>query len=250
MVQIASTVGPNAVNLPDDVRAVQMLLNRYQPGNKPLLAVDGSTGPQTFTAIETFIASRTLVCAEPVIRPASPELEALNGGSVDRIAWGGVVDAAFKTRVTSISLELQVAVDFLMAAMAFESAGTFSASVPNAAGSGAVGLIQFMPATARGLGTSTAALAAMSATQQLDYVRLYFLPYSGRLHTLEDVYMAILYPAAIGKGASHVLFSSGTTAYAQNAGLDTNKDGSVTVGEAAAKVRQQHERGLAAPHLG
>ncbi len=155
-----------------------------------------------------------LVCAEPVIRPASPELEALNGGSVDRIAWGGVVDAAFKARVTSISLELQVAVDFLMAAIAFESAGTFSASVPNAAGSGAVGLIQFMPATARGLGTTTAALAAMSATQQLDYVRLYFLPYSGRLHTLEDVYMAILYPAAIGKGASHVLFSSGTTAYA------------------------------------
>jgi hypothetical protein len=239
MVQIASTVGPNAVNLPDDVRAVQMLLNRYQPSNKPLLAVDGNIGPLTFTAIETFIASRMLVCAEPVIRPASPELEALNGGSVDRIAWGGVVDAAFKARVTSISL-----------AMAFESAGTFSASVPNAAGSGAVGLIQFMPATARGLGTTTAALAAMSATQQLDYVRLYFLPYSGRLHTLEDVYMAILYPAAIGKGASHVLFSSGTTAYQQNAGLDTNKDGSVTVGEAAAKVRQQHDRGLAAPHLG
>jgi hypothetical protein len=250
MAQIVATVGRDAVNLPDDVRTVQMLVNRFQPSNKPLLAVNGHVGPQTIRAIESFIDTRMLVCAEPVIRPSSPELEALNGGTMDRIAWGGVVDAGFKGRVSSIALELQVCVDFLMAAMAFESAGTFSPSVPNGAGSGAVGLIQFMPATARNLGTTPAALSALSATQQLEYVRRYFLPYSGRLLTLEDTYMAILYPSAIGKGAGHILFSAGTTAYTQNAGLDANKDGSVTVGEAAAKVRQQYARGLAGGNLG
>lgn len=41
-----------------------------------------------------------------------------------------------------------------MAAMAFESGETFSPSIKNAAGSGAVGLIQFMPSTAKALGTS------------------------------------------------------------------------------------------------
>ena len=250
MAQIVAPVGVNAANLPDDVRAVQMLLNRFQPHGKPLLSVDGKIGTQTIRAIESFIGNRMLECAEPVIRPASQELLALNGGAGNRIAWGGVVDPGFRARVTSIALELQVSVDFLMAAMAFESAGTFSPSVPNAAGSGAVGLIQFMPATAKALGTTTAVLAAMSASQQLDYVRLYFLPYRNRLRTLEDVYMAILYPAAIGKGAAHVLFSSGTTAYWQNAGLDSDGDGSVTVGEAAAKVRLQYERGLLGVNFG
>jgi hypothetical protein len=58
-----------------------------------------------------------------------------------------------------------------MAAMAFETGGSFSPAVPNKAGSGAVGLIQFMPSTAKGLGTSTEALKKMSAVQQLDFVK-------------------------------------------------------------------------------
>jgi hypothetical protein len=122
--------------------------------------------------------------------------------------------------------------------------------VTNAAGSNAVGLIQFMPSTAAALGTSSDALAAMTATQQLDYVKLYLTPYRGRLKTLEDVYMAILYPAAIGRGSDYVLFSSGTTAYSQNAGLDTDGSGFITAGEAAARVRLEYERGLTGAHIG
>ena len=44
--------------------------------------------------------------------------------------------------------------DFLLACMAFESGMSFCSSIRNAA-SGATGLIQFMPSTARGLGTTT-----------------------------------------------------------------------------------------------
>ncbi len=65
-----------------------------------------------------------------------------------------------------------------------------------------------MPATATSLGTSTAALAAMTEVHQLDYVKKYFQSYSGKLNTLEDVYMAILYPAAIGKPAESTLFAA------------------------------------------
>ena len=39
--------------------------------------------------------------------------------------------------------------EYLLAVMSFETGGTFSPGVRNAAGSGATGLIQFMPATAR-----------------------------------------------------------------------------------------------------
>ena len=102
---------------------------------------------------------------------------------------------------------LDVQPDNLMACMAWESAETFSPKVKNAAGSGAVGLIQFMPATARALGTTTTALAAMTVIEQLAYVKRYFQPYRGRLRTLSDLYMAILWPRGIGKAESYVLWS-------------------------------------------
>ena len=41
---------------------------------------------------------------------------------------------------------------------------------------GATGLIQFLPSTARGLGTTTDALAGMSSVEQLNYVEKYFDP--------------------------------------------------------------------------
>ncbi|MGA3402103.1 MAG: hypothetical protein ABSC95_23050 [Acetobacteraceae bacterium] len=250
MAQIVASVGKGATNLADDVRAVQMLLNRFQPHTARLLSVDGTIGPQTIAALEKFFSAHMMMCAEPVVEPGSPTLQALNGGPGDRIAWGGAVDLGFKTKVISIAFDLLVCVDFLMAAMAFESGESFSASVENEAGSGAIGLIQFMPKTATNLGTTSAALAAMTAVAQLDYVKQYFTPYRGKLKTLEDVYMAILYPAAIGAGSDHVLFSSGTLAYSQNAGLDLNGDGSITVGEATSRVRTKYEKGLTGAHIG
>lgn len=136
-------------------------------------------------------------------------------------------------------------IDDLMAVMAFETAGTFRADIRNLAGSGATGLIQFMPATARGLGTTTDDLAAMTPEDQLNYVYRYFLPYRGRLKTLSDVYMAVLWPRAIGKPENHVLWNkaSAPTTYRQNAGLDLNRDGEITKAEAASRVHDELVRG-------
>jgi peptidoglycan hydrolase-like protein with peptidoglycan-binding domain len=145
---------------------------------------------------------------------------------------------AFRDKVVRIASDIGTDPNYLLAIMSFESGGTFSPSVKNPY-SGATGLIQFMPSTARNLGTSVEALAAMSAEQQLDYVSKYFAPYRGRLKTLEDAYMAVLWPKAIGKGNSYVLFSTPSTAYQQNSALDSNRDGKITVAEAASKVRQR-----------
>lgn len=162
-----------------------------------------------------------------------------------RLAWGSKVSQAFRDRLFEICQILGVEPDYLMACMAFESAETFSPSIKNAAGSGATGLIQFMPNTAKGLGTTTAALAMLTAEQQLEWVLAYFMPYKGRLKTLADVYMAILWPAAIGKADGWTLWdkASRPTTYRQNAGLDLNKDGKITKAEAAAKVLAKLERG-------
>jgi len=136
---------------------------------------------------------------------------------------------------------------WLMACIAWESGETFSPSIRNAAGSGATGLIQFMPATARGLGITVEHLAQMTAESQLLYVEKYFLPYRGRLNTLSDVYMAILWPAAIGKPENALLWDAATrpTTYRQNAGLDVNKDWRITKEEAASKVARKLRKGLA-----
>jgi hypothetical protein len=95
-----------------------------------------------------------------------------------QIAWGAKVSPEFKRRVLWAADALGCHPSDLMACMAWEDAETFKSDTKNAAGSGAVGLIQFMPKTAVGLGTTTAALAAMSPEDQLRYVYEYFKPYS------------------------------------------------------------------------
>lgn len=144
----------------------------------------------------------------------------------------------FRDKVVEICRRLGIRPLYLMAVMSFETGGTFAPDKRNRL-SGATGLIQFMDATASTLGTTTAKLAGMTAVDQLDFVEKYFRPFRGRLRTLEDTYMAVLWPAAIGRGPNAVLFRRGTRAYLQNSGLDLNRDGLVTVAEAAEKVRRR-----------
>jgi hypothetical protein len=159
------------------------------------------------------------------------------------IAWGKKVDAAFKTKVLKISANLGCDPSHLMAAMAFETRETFSPKVKNPHSS-ATGLIQFMSPTAKGLGTTTAKLAAMTAVEQLDFVALHLKRFKGKMKTLSDVYMTILWPASVGKPEAEVLFEKPSSAYEKNKRLDANKDGAITKGEAASKVQAKLDKGL------
>jgi peptidoglycan hydrolase-like protein with peptidoglycan-binding domain len=149
------------------------------------------------------------------------------------------VNTAFKDKVIRIAAALQTDPNFLMAIMSFETGASFSPSQKSFSGSGATGLIQFMPRTARDLGTSIAALERMSAIEQLDFVEKYFRQFRGRLQTLEDAYMAVLFPRAIGRGPGFVLFRRPSRAYTQNGGLDLNGNGEITAAEATSRVRQR-----------
>lgn len=169
------------------------------------------------------------------------------------LAWGAKVSPVFRDRVWWIADELTklqggVVFDanYLMACMAFESGESFSASKKNPASS-ATGLIQFMSATAVDLGTTTARLAAMKDEDQLSFVFKYFekmIKSRGPIRSLDDCYMAILWPKAIGKTSEYQLWVKGTGAYSVNAGLDKNKDHVVTKAEAASKVMEKLVKGL------
>lgn len=163
------------------------------------------------------------------------------------LAWGKRVSTEFARGVVGTCRALGWGPDhpnWLMACMGFESAGTFRPDVRNMAGSGAVGLIQFMPSTALSLDTTVENLALLSAESQLFYVQQYFRPYAARVASFEDMYMAILLPSAVGKPDDTVLFSRGSVAYRQNAALDTNSDGKITKAEAAGRVRSMLTQGL------
>ena len=151
-------------------------------------------------------------------------------------------DPEFAGEVQRLATKYSVNPMALLAVMDFETGGTFDVAQKNAAGSGATGLIQFMPKTARSLGTSVEELAGMSRAEQMVYVEKYLDQFAGKIRGqkgVDDIYMAVLWPAAAGKPDGYPIFKSGTIAYEQNKGLDTNGDGTVTKFEAASKVKQK-----------
>jgi hypothetical protein len=116
----------------------------------------------------------------------------------------------------------------LMAVMKSESGLNSKAKNPN---SSATGLIQFMDATAKGLGTTTAALKRMSPERQLDYVEKYLVKMKKMARIGEDerldgatLYSLVFLPAYAKRD---VLCEKGSSAYNANKGLDLNKDGDI-----------------------
>ena len=106
------------------------------------------------------------------------------------------IRAPFVAEVKRISALLGCAPELLMLLMNSESGINPAAYNKNG---GATGLIQFMPSTAKGLGTTTVNLKAMNHLVQLQYVYKYFKPYSGRLKSFHDLYLVTFFPVAIGK---------------------------------------------------
>ncbi len=241
---ISGSVGRGGDNRTPDVQIIQQLLNAKLPAGLAPVRTDGNCDDATIAGIEAVQRQELHVSApDGRVDPDGPTfafLSAVTGPGT--IAWGAKVSPAFKAKAHTIAAALALETDYLMSAMAFETGESFSPSIRNHQ-SGATGLIQFMPSIAQSLGTTVDALAAMAAEDQLDFVEKYFRPHQGKLVTLEDVYMAILWPAAIGKPDSFVLFSSPSVAYQQNKGLDADHDGSVTKQEAAAMVRAKLLKG-------
>jgi len=171
----------------------------------------------------------------PVARPTEPEEDRVLPLFVpDDVQQ----DTGFMASVETVSSNLGIPSEDLLRAMHFETGGTFSTSIKNPTGS-ATGLIQIIESTAKSLGTSTAELAKMTREEQMVYVEKYLTPYKGRMKDFGDIYMAIHLPVAIGKSNDYVIYDNQTLrtrAYKQNKGLDANKDGKVTKGEAVTRA--------------
>lgn len=147
--------------------------------------------------------------------------------------------AAFREALVSMANRLGLNPSFIAAVMSRESGFNPKAVNPFTK---ATGLIQFMPNTARILGTTVEALVKMSDIAQLFFVQKYFQPFAQRLVTPGDYYMAVFMPAHIGKPQDFVLFRKGEKGYEQNAGLDLDKDGTIKVGDVTRAIEQTVEK--------
>jgi hypothetical protein len=142
----------------------------------------------------------------------------------------------FKAALVGVARRVQCDPSHLAAVMAFETGKTFSPSIRNPNG-GATGLIQFMPQTARNMGTTTEALAAMTATAQLRYVEKYLENAKGQIGTLEGLYLKIFTGHTSKLTGQDVIFSEGSIEYAANKVLDYDKNGAITVSELTSGAR-------------
>lgn len=152
----------------------------------------------------------------------------------------------FEQKIRVISDSLGIKPEWLMSVIKFESG--FQTKRMNLAGSGATGLLQFMPGTITemnrvfGSEWDMQQVMFMSAVGQLELVFKYLKMVrdrSGDYDSLTDLYLAILYPRARKKDPCYVLFVSPSIAYKQNAGLDMNKDGYVMVNDIQLRMMKE-----------
>ncbi|MCH2043790.1 MAG: D-Ala-D-Ala carboxypeptidase family metallohydrolase [Saprospiraceae bacterium] len=255
---IKASVGKDGTNDDPDVRLVQELLK---------ITVDGQVGSQTIGAIEAVQRSIFNGWSDGLVEPGEKTWQHISGGgsiSTDNAISPNTETGEYKNttgkllfedkarakhgdqfiiKLKEICSKLGLEPDFLMATIDAECGFDHKAVNKYTQASG---LIQFMPFTAKDLGTTIQDIQKMSALKQLDYVYKYFSIYKKLVNKLSEPaesYLIVFYPYAVGKPNDYVLGSQvgpGTVAAIarQNAIYDLNKDGKVTKGEIMEYMRK------------
>ena len=158
----------------------------------------------------------------------------LSGASKDLI--GG--DKKFLKAIEGLSARRDINPAQLLGLIASESGFNAQASNP----SGATGLIQFMPMVAERMGITTEDIGKMNRSDQVGLIDQYFSmnqlpnnPSAGQLYT--NVFM----PSLTNKGSDYEITReddkyNNAYIYRENAGLDKNKDGIITIDEMGGRI--------------
>lgn len=137
----------------------------------------------------------------------------------------------FIKKLVDISKKLQINPNWLLLVMWKES--RINPKAINKSG-GASGLIQFMPQTAKGLGTSVDNIRSMDGVEQLTYVYKYFQPFTGKIKSVQDLYLVTFFPVALSKNDDFILQTDKLSAELiakENPVIDLNKDGKIKKSE-------------------
>ncbi len=140
--------------------------------------------------------------------------------------------AQFKKAVETTSRGLGINPDWLMLVMYHES--KLDSTIENSIG--AVGLIQFLPSTMKGLKVTADALKRMSNVEQMQYVYKYFSNAAGKLKSPLSLFMYTFYPYALKEinNDNYVFGSEKSPERAKivrdnNKGFDLSNNGVITM---------------------
>jgi hypothetical protein len=221
------------LSLQKELKAKGADLGNFGPNKDGL---DGRLGTYTRRAADKFpeIASKY---KDALARPDSVDAQKIDTTTIQ--------DPDFKKKLEKIARELGTTSGALIAVMKQESG--VSPSIQHA--NGATGLIQFMPNTARMLGTTGEELKQMDGVRQLDYVYKYYKMTGVGDGSVGDLYMATFMPKFIGYPDSFVLGQLGggkvpgtnlssDLVYKQNKGLDRDHDGKITIADVKKSVQR------------
>jgi len=147
-------------------------------------------------------------------------------------------DPEFTAELNRVAQKFNINANDLLAVMLVETGGTLNPAIQNPK-SRATGLIQFIPSTARGLGTTTDDLAKMTRAQQMKYVEKYFDNKLPQGATGGQIYAAVFLPAFIEED---VLTVRGEAYYNANVGLDYNNDGKISRSDLDAHVNAKKKQ--------
>ena len=137
----------------------------------------------------------------------------------------------FMTEIGKVASNLGIDASNLIAIMKSESSLNPQAVNPV---TGASGLIQFMPNTAKSLGTTVEEIRKMTAIQQLPYVEKYFK--SVRVQPGSSAGRLYAYVFLPGRANREVLTQAGENYYESNKGLDVDRDGKITIADLDARL--------------
>ena len=219
----ASFMGATAVGRPSGGGA-----NRVSAGAIGSMGGGGVTGSMIQSQLSGGSATSTSGTASVVSGPAATS-SAPSG--LDQSKGGEQPSGNFMTEVGKVASNLGIDASNLIAIMKSESSLNPQAINPS---TGASGLIQFMPNTAKSLGTTVEEIRKMTAVQQLPYVEKYFKSVrvqpgssAGRL------YAYVFLPARANR---EVLTQAGENYYESNKGLDIDRDGKITIADLDARL--------------
>jgi len=144
-------------------------LKKFQSENS--LPTTGKADPATIEALNSALTAGDIKITKSTDTDVVRNTIGSRGPSAEDMA--AIQSPEFNDKLNKIANKLGVDPKDLLRIMKFETAGSMSPSQGAETGK-AVGLIQFMPQTARDLGTTTEKLAKMSAVEQLDYVYRFY----------------------------------------------------------------------------
>ncbi len=222
---LSEAVDKDVMQLQRELKAKGENLGNFGPNQD---GIDGRLGPFTRRAADH----------QPEISAKYKDvLSRPNSVDAQKVDTTTIQDPDFNKKLEKIATALGTSSNALLAVMKQESG--VNPHIQNSIG--ATGLIQFMPDTARRLGTTTDELKQMDGVQQLDYVYKYYKMTGVGDGSVGDLYMATFMPKYIGYPDKYVLGQRGAEGfsgkvYAQNAGLDRNRDGEITVADVKQSV--------------